>query len=213
MSHEARAVKQRTMIAFLLSLALAEDVPAAPAAPAEAAGRPKNANLSVAITRADGSTQKLAVTGIERSVDFMGDQGWSSEAKDLKITIEVGATEKSVAWTDVKSVSITPAAVTDADCTYASDFSPWMYECTLKTTANLVMKDGSKGVVNNRHKWRFTTDEGAATEFWLYKHTAREQDEPAENGENEEDMGMYTKLQDQLRTELKTSLVKSVAVN
>jgi len=210
MSPGLGAVKPRAMIAFLLSVALADD---APAAPAEGASRPKNANLSVTLTRADGSTQKLAVTGIERSVDFMGDQGWSSEAKDLKITIEVGSTEKNVAWTDIKSVSITPAAVTDADCTYSSDFSPWMYECTLKTTANLVMKDGSKGVVNNRHKWRFTTDDGAAAEFWLYKHTAREQDEPSENGENEEDMGMYTKLQDQLRTEVKTTLVKSVAVN
>ncbi|MBM4389808.1 MAG: hypothetical protein FJ090_01690 [Deltaproteobacteria bacterium] len=198
------------MIALLFSVALADDVPAAPA---EGASRPKNANLSVTLTRADGSNQKLAVTGIERSIDFMGDQGWSSEAKDLLVTIEIGSTEKNVAWTDIKSVAIAPAAVTDADCTYSSDFSPWMYECTLKTTANLVMKDGSKGVVNNRHKWRFTTGDGAAAEFWLYKHTAREQDEPSENGENEEDMGMYTKLQDQLRTEVKTTLVKSVAVN
>ncbi len=205
-----------------LALALAAD-PATPAAstpaaapaeapPVESSGRAKNANLTVTYTAADGVAKKLVVTGIERSSDFFGEEGWTSEPADLKIVLEVGKTEKGVAWTDVKSIAVTPGAVADSDCTYSSDFSPWMYDCTLRTTANVVLKDGSKGVVTNRHKWRFSTDDGTRVEFWLYKHPAREQDDPAEGGDNEEDMGMYTKLQDRLRTELKTTLVKSIVV-
>lgn len=207
-----------TLVTLALALAGDTPAPAPPAeappaeAPAEPSSRAKNANLTVTYTTVDGVAKKLVVTGIERSVDFFGDQGWSREASDLKLNVEVGKGEKGVPWTDVKSVSVTPGSVTDADCTYSSDYSPWMYECTLKTTVNVVLKDGSKGLVNNRHKWRFSTDDGTAVEFWLYKHTAREQDDPTEGGDNEEDMGMYTKLQDQLRTDLKSTLVKSITV-
>lgn len=207
-----------TFLTFALALAADPATPTAPATPAaepppvESSSRAKNANLTVTYTTADGVAQKLAVTGIERSTDFFAEEGWSSEAKDLKIMLEIGKTEKGVVWTDVKSVAVVPGAVADSDCTYSSDFSPWMYDCTLRTTTTVVLKDGSKGVVTNRHKWRFSTDDGKSVEFWLYKHPAREQDDPAEGGDNEEDMGMYTKLQDRLRTELKTTLVKSIAV-
>lgn len=176
--------------------------------------RLKNADLSVVIARADGTSSTLKVTGIERSIDFYADQGWTSDDGDLRISVEVGTTEKSVAWKDVKSVTVTPGKMPDdLDCTYSSDFTPWMYECTIKTVASVVMKDGTKGTVNNRHKWRFTQAEGAATEFWLFKHTARMQDEGADGSmDAEENTKIYPRLQEQLRAELKTTLVKSVTV-
>ena len=184
--------------------------PPPPAAPTHV----KNADLSVVITHQDGSTQSMKVVGIERSVDFYADQGWTSEDKDLRITMDVGSTEKSVAWKEVKSVSVAPGKMPDdLDCTYSSDFTPWMYECTLKTAASVVLKDGTKGVVNNRHKWRFTTEDGKESEFWLFKHTARQQDDGGDGEmDAEENTKMYPRLQEQLRAEIKTTLVKSVSV-
>lgn len=183
---------------------------APPAAPA----RVKNADLSVTMVRADGSSKSLKVTGVERSIDFYADQGWSSEDKDLRISMESGTTERAVAWKDVKSISITPGKIPDdLDCTYSSDFTPWMYECTIRTTANIVLKDGSKGTVNNRHMWRFTTEDGASAEFWLFKHTARQQEDAVDGSlDAEENTGMYPKLQEQLRNELKSTIVKSITI-
>jgi hypothetical protein len=174
-----------------------------------------NADMSVTFGRQDGSSKALKVTGIERSTDFYGDEGWSSDESNLKITVEVGSTEKQVGWKDVKSVTVTPGKMDDVDCTYSSDFTPWMYECTLKTTTNIVLKDGTKGTVDNRNKWRFTLDDGSQIEFWLYKHTERMQDdmESDGSGDAEENTKMYPRLQELLRADIKGSMVKSVAVN
>jgi hypothetical protein len=208
-----------------------DDAPAPPppvaekAAPAEAAPEPppapeapkviKNADVTVSITNAGGTIKSGKVTGIERTIDFAGDEGWTSVEKDLRLTVESGSSEKQVAWKDVKSITVTPGKIPDeVDCSYSSDFSPWMYECILRTNTTVVMKDGSKGNITNRHQWRFTFEDGSQSTFSIFKYSVREQDsKEVEFGEEQtENFGLYTRLQDRLRTELKTQIVKSVSV-
>ncbi len=204
--------------------------PPAPAAPApvEAAPPPppapeeppapksvKNVSATVTITFADGTSKSGKVQGIERSVDFNADEGWTEDAGKIKFTVEAGSSEKQVAWTDVKSISVIPGKIPDdVDCSYSSDFSPWMYECALRTTSNVVMKDGSKGVITNRHKWRLYFEDGSNTELFVYKYVVREQDDRnLEFGdEATENFALYTKLQDKLRGDAKTAIVKSITV-
>ena len=194
-----------------------------PAAPAEPEPpplppepvKPKNASFSITFSYADGTTKSGKVTGIERAVDFNGDEGWTSEEGKLKLSVEVGATEKAAAWSDVKSITIVPGKMPDdVDCTYSSDFTPWMYECTLRTTAVVVLKDGSKGNINTRNLWKFYFEDGSDYTFQVYKYTVREQDtKVAEYGDDQaENMGLYTKLQDQLRTEMKGKMIKGITL-
>lgn len=194
--------------------------PEAPPVPEEPPPPPmpvvvKNANLTITLTFADGTTKSGHVTGIERTVDFVGDQGWTSDAKDLKFTVESGSSEKSATWDQVKSISVTPGKVPDdIDCTYSSDFSPWMYECTLRTTTSVVLKDGTKGNITNRNHWRFTYEDGSTLEFQVYKYTVREQDsvELQYGDEANENLKLYTKLQDQIRTDAKGKMLKGASV-
>ncbi len=207
--------------------AAASEVPAAatPAAPAPVEPAPpaeppppafvKNANVILTITYADGTSKAGKVTGIERTVDFYGDEGWTEDAGKLKLTIEAAGSEKQVAWESVKTLTVVPGKIPDdVDCTYSSDFNPWMYECTLRTTVNAVMKDGSKGTLGNRHRWRFSYEDGAKVELSLYKYTVREPDD--RNLQFGDDAGenfpLYSKLQEKLRGDLKTVLVKSISV-
>jgi hypothetical protein len=202
---------------------VSEPVAAAPAEVAppveEAAPAPppvvKNADVAMTITYADGTSKAGKVTGIERTVDFLGDEGWTSEGPKLTLTVEAAGTEKQVAWKDVKTVAVVAGKIPDeVDCTYSSDFSPWMYECTLRTSVTATMKDGSKGAVSNRHRWRFSYDDGSQVELSVYKYTVREQDDRnIEFGdEATENFALYTKLQDKLRSDSKSVLVKTIAV-
>lgn len=203
-------------------------VPEAPAAaPVEAAPAPveeappatpepiRNADSTVTITYADGSTKGGHVKGIERTVDFYGDDGWTADDGKLRLTVEANGTEKAVPWKDVRAIAVTPGKLPDdVDCTYSSDFTPWMYECTLRTTAAVTLKDGSKGTVSNRHLWRFTMDDGATVEFSIYKYVVREQDTKVVDfgDESTENFGLYSRLQDRLRSDVKSAVVKSVSV-
>lgn len=204
----------------------AESAPAPPPAaePApppveEAAPAPppvvKNADLAITITYADGTSKAGKVTGIERTVDFQGDEGWTAEGGKLTLTVEAAGTEKQVPWKDVKSLAVAAGKIPDeVDCTYSSDFSPWMYECTLRTNVTATMKDGTKGTVSNRHRWRFSYDDGSKVEMSVYKYTVREQDDRELQFGDEaiENFQLYTKLQDKLRSDAKTVLVKNIAV-
>lgn len=192
---------------------------AEPAPPPEVVPEPpkavKNVDLGITVTYMDGTSKAGKVTGIERTVDFYGDEGWTAEEGKIKLTVEGGGTEKQVAWKDVKSLTIAPGKIPDdVDCTYSSDFNPWMYECTLRTTVTAVMKDGTKGNVTNRHKWRFSYDDGSQVELSVYKYTVREPDdrELQFGDEATENFGLYTKLQDKLRADAKTVVVKGIAV-
>jgi hypothetical protein len=191
-----------------------ETPPPAPEAPAP----PKvvrNASLSATLTFADGTTKGGKIIGVERTADFYGDEGWTEDASKLKLTVEAGSTEKQVAWTDVKSITIAPGKMPDdVDCTFSSDFNPWMYECTLKTTANVVLKDGSKGIVSNRHHWRFTWEDTTTTDFQVYKYVVREPDDrELEFGSDaQENFALYSRLQDRIRQDVKTKVIKTITV-
>ena len=201
----------------------AEPPPVAAPAPAPAPEEPPpppvdikahNLALSVTVTRMDKTTITKHVQGVERSSDFHGDAGWTTDAKELKFNVDTGKGEKAVSWTDVKSVSVVPGKMgDDVDCTYSSDFNPFMYECSIRTTSTVVLKDGTKGTIDTRNKWRFTFDDGEQVEFYLLKYTVREQDEPTAGGEDAvENMGMYTKLQQALRADIKGSMVTSITI-
>lgn len=191
-----------------------EDVPE-PAAAAEPADV-VNADLKVSVTHADGSTKAGHVKRIERSTDWFGEESWSTTASDLSVTLESssGATQ-SVKWPDIKQISVVPGKVpADVDCVYDSDWSPWMYDCTLKTTATATLKDGTRWTVTSRQKWKLTFDDGSAQEFWLMKHPAREQDDTVVTLDSgtDENYDLYTRLQNRLREEVKSTLVTGIAV-
>lgn len=184
--------------------------PAPPPAPVI----PKNANLTVSLTRQDGTSKAGKVTGIERSGDFYGDAEWVTDDSKLTLTVEVGTTEKSVKWTDVKSVTVVAGKLGEnVDCTYSSDFSPWMYECTLRNDVSVVLKDGTKGKITSRHMWNFYFEDGEKIQFTLYKYFVREQDDrDVQLGDDAENMALYTKLQDRIRTDMKGSMIKAITL-
>ena len=189
--------------------------PAPPAEPVPESS-PKNADFSVTLAWADGRTKTGKVTGVQRTEDFFGDEGWTTTDSKLRFTVEGNGTEKQVAWKDVKSITVVPGKIPDdVDCTYSSDFNPWMYDCTLRTTTSAVLKDGSKGTITNRHKWRLWFDDGSKEELQVYKYSVREQDsrELEFGDEQGENFAIYTKLQGQIRTDIKGALLKSVTLN
>ena len=176
-----------------------------------------NADLNITVTHADGTSKSGHVKRIERSADFFADEGWVTEENKVKLPLETadGNKAKDALWSEVKSISIVAGKVpADVDCSYDSNFSPWMYDCTVKTTANVTLKDGSTWTVAGRHKWKLTYDDGSDIEFWLWKHPARQQDDKViELGDtNPENVDLYTGLQERLRAEIKTSLVTKVSV-
>ncbi len=196
---------------------------AAPAAPAPAPepepapppARVNNADMMVSIKYADGTFKNGKVVHIERSEDFYGDAGWIDQGRKLVIDGEAGSNASSIAWTDVKTVTVTPGKVpADVSCTYTTEFTPWMYDCTLNTTGKVVDRSGKTWTVANRHKWRFTFEDDSQVEFWLFKHSARQQDETVVDldTENPENLALYGKLQNQLRSDLRTNFVVSVTV-
>jgi hypothetical protein len=191
----------------------AEVVPEPEAEPEPPADAP-NADLNVSIKTADGQLKKGHVKKIERSVDWFADQGWTDEAKSLVLTVESAGKEKDVPWTDVASIAIKPGSFADLDCVYDSQFTPWMYDCTLKTTATVKTKDGATGIVTNRHKWKLTFDDGSSSEFWLHKHPARQQDdrEIDIDSTEPENLQLYKTLSQRLRTEAATTMVVSITI-
>ncbi len=174
-----------------------------------------NADLKVTITYGNGSTKSGHVKRVERSTDWYGEQDWDQDKGKLKISGEQGNSAKEITWDLVKSITVVPGKVpSEVDCVYDSNWSPWMYDCTVKTVGTVVLKDGTKWTVANRHKWRLTFDDGSSAEMWLYKHPAREQDSRVMELDtaNPENLELYTKLQNRIREEVKTTLVVKIAV-
>ena len=178
----------------------------------------KNLSFNTTIAFADGTTKVGKVQGVERTVDTYGDDGWTEDLKKLTLDVEFTAggktTEKAVAWTDFKTLTIAPGKVTDVSCNYSSETTPWMHECTLPTVSLAVLKDGSKGNVTSRQHWRFSFEDGTQQAFTAFKYTARAPDDREiemgqEVGENTE---LYAKLQQQIREDLKGKFVKSVTI-
>lgn len=173
-----------------------------------------NADLGIVVAFGGGASTNGHVKRIERSSDWYAEEGWSMEDSDLLVALEGNGTLKDVPWSEIKSITVSSGKIPgDVDCTYSSDFTPWMYTCTLRTPTKATTTDGKSWTVTSRHKWRFTYDDDSTAEFWLAKHPARMQDTEAVSLEDEqgEDYEIYTQLQDQLRQEI-GGLVKSVKV-
>ena len=104
--------------------------------------------------------------------------------------------------------------MSDVSCTYDSDFTPWMYDCTMKIPTSLVDSSGKKWTVENFRKWRFTFDDETSVEFWLKKYPAREQDSKVVTLDtvNPQNLDLYATLQQRLREETKTSMVVKISV-
>lgn len=190
----------------------APPAPPAPEEPVAVAPPPpqENTSLSVTVKTAGGSTMDGRLKRIERSTDWWGEEDWSADTKDLSFTAESNGAERSLRWDDVRTLAIKAGGVPDqVDCTYSSEYQPWMYTCELRLEVIASTKDGQALKVTDRHKWRFVFQDGQEVEFWIAKHPARLQDEGERDDENYE---MYFKLQDELKQVRTGSLVTSIVV-
>ena len=174
-----------------------------------------NADLQVTITYASGTTKSGHVVRVERSQDWYGDTGWTMQQDDLRISADGGSEYKKLTWQEVGNISVKAGSIPgDVDCFYDSDFSPWMYDCTIAATGTLTDTSGKRWTVDNRHKWRLTFDDDTEAEFWLKKHSARQQDDAVVDLDttNPENYELYTRLQQQLRSDLAENMVMSIRV-
>lgn len=213
------------MLTLLLTLtALAQD----PAPPAEAETKPEaaadaaadvapavvsNVALKVSLTTTGGKSKSGNVIRIERGEDIYGEKGWLDDEKSLKFYVESDKETKKITWPEVKTISIKVVNAKDIDCLYSSDYTPWMYECGVKLTAQLTTKDGKRYTADSGHKWRFFFDDGTESEFWLKRHYSHQQDDrPVQLGDDTENRALYMALQTELKAELKSSLTKTISV-
>jgi hypothetical protein len=200
----------------LVAAAPAPEAPATVPAP-EAAPGVKNISMGAALAFGDGTSKSGRVQGVERTTDAY-DQDWSSDAKHLVLEVEIGTKEIAVPWTQVKTLTITPGVATgpknEFSCEYTSDTDPHTYSCILPTTSSVVLKDGTKGNVVTRKRWRFTYEDGSTVEFYAYKLKASAPDdrELGFGDADTENAALYAKLQTQIRADLKARFVKSVTI-
>jgi hypothetical protein len=188
----------------------ADDPPvaAAPSAPVS------NANFRASLTRANGSTVSGKVVRVERGVDWYAEEGWADDAKSVRVQVEAASSLSDLAWADIARIDLTySAARSDIDCQYDSNFTPWMYICTLRTTANVKTVDAKAWQVASRHKWRFTFEDGSQVEFYASKLPAREQDQATPGMDNVENYDLYGKLQARVLEDAKTTAVKSIVIS
>lgn len=187
----------------------AAPVEAAPMAPPEA----RNADFSVTLTAANGQKTEAHIKRIERGEDTYADS-WTTAEKAMAFYIEGNGEYKKIKWSDVKGISVSIPNAKDFDCLYSSEFSPWMYECSIKLKATVTTKDGKSYAADSGQKWKFVTDDNTEHTFWLKKHYARQQDEEVVGLEvgNPENYALYGALQAQLRNELKADLITRIAI-
>lgn len=134
-----------------------------------------NADFNTTLTFSDGTTKSGHVIRIEASTDSYGMKDWLDSDSRLTIFAESGSTAKDLAWNEIKSISISPKSST-INCVYESDWSPWLYVCTKKTTTSLIDSEGKKWTANATNKWRFYFDDDTEIEFWIQNIRAMQQD-------------------------------------
>ena len=198
-----------------------ESAPEAPVAPPELEPEPEpepeppppppsNADLNVSLRWADGKTKSGHVKRIERSSDWYGEKDWYDKDSRLVIPMEASnGDEIEPNWSELQTITIRPGKAANADCSYESDYIPWMYTCEVTNSSKAKLKNGKRYSVISRHRWRFTFDDDSQVEFWLYKHATRSQDSgDVEFGlDVSENYDLYQKLQADLRTDLKSLLI------
>lgn len=194
--------------------AAAEPEPEVAPEPEAAPAPTTNVDLQVTVTLNDGGRKAGHVSRIERSTDWYGEEDWTTDLGDVKLQLEGNGTEYKSPWPEIKKITVAIGKVSESsDCTYDSNYTPWMYDCTLRNKGTAVTADGRSWDITDRHKWRLTFDSGESVEFWLYKHPAREQDaETVGLDSTGENYDLYITLQDRLREEVKT-MVTGVTVS
>lgn len=157
-----------------------------------------NADLNVAMTFADGRKVEGHVIRVERGQDWYAEQGWNDAPGKLVLTLDGGGTEVDRAWKDLATIEVKYGAKSDVDCMYESEFTPWMYSCTLKTATTVKTTDGKTWTAGTRNKWRFTFENGVTEEFFINKLPIRRQAEATEGHAGSEDHALYADLQAEL---------------
>ena len=134
-----------------------------------------NADFNTTLTFSDGTSKSGHVIRVEASTDSYGMKDWLDSESRLTIFAEAGSTAKDLAWNEIKSISIAPKS-SAINCVYESDWSPWLYVCTKKTTTSLIDSEGKKWSANATNKWRFFFDDDTEVEFWIQNIRALQQD-------------------------------------
>lgn len=174
-----------------------------------------NTSFKVKLTSADGTVKEGKVYRIERG-DFNGMKTWKDKAHHIKVEIEAGSTAREVPWTELQSVTIKTLKIPkDVDCTYESDFSPWLYVCAVKSISKATTKDGKKWTIESKHRWRlYFEGEDEPVNLWLRKPRALQQDSEvvsltSGSGENQK---MYSQLQQRLREQSTSSMIVKIEI-
>lgn len=154
---------------------------------------PANVDLMISLVRADGNRQTGRVVRLDRGVDVYADRGWTGDASDLKLAIQVGNTEVEKAWSELASVAIVYGGKDEIDCSLDGDLTPPMHLCTLRATATAKTVDGKSGTIETRHRWRLRYEDGSEVELHFGRLPARAQPEGAD-----EDPALYGRLQEEL---------------
>ncbi len=172
-----------------------------------------NVSFQAALTFADGHSVQGKVIRVERGQDVYAEQGWVDSSAKLLVELEGNGTAADKPWTDIASLDIKYGARGDVDCLYESEFTPWMYTCTLKTTSTAKTTDGKSWEVTGRHKWKFTFVDGQVVEFFAFKLPARRQDTDQDDtigGDSSENAKLYGELQAEAVEASKKALTKLV---
>ena len=172
-----------------------------------------NADFNAVITLVDGTTHSGHVKRVERGHDWYAENGYSDDSGDLKLELEGNGTLVEKTWDEIDRIDIAYEGRSGIDCTYDSNFTPWMYMCVLRNTPKTRTTDGKTWTVTTRNKWKFPFDDDSEVEFYVHKLPAREQDDEAAGLDSVENYDLYGKLQGSVMELAKTSAVKSIDIN
>ena len=181
----------------------AEAPPEAPPEPPPPPPPPSpNADLAVTLTQVDGSVREGRVERVERTLGWFGDRGWSDSPNHLAVEMVQDGQMADIPWEDIATVEIRYGDLSAAACEYDTSVQPIRYMCTLDSESHATTHDGERWSVTDRHRWRFTFEDGEEAEFHLFRLPARLQDEAQRGTSFTENPEMYPKLHDALEARL-----------
>lgn len=157
-----------------------------------------NADFEVTFSLADGTVAQGRVIRVERTEDWYGEEGWTSDPAEIELELEGPGT---LSWDEVAAIDIRYAGSQDASCMYDSSYDPLMYLCVLPTESTALTRDGERHAVADRHRWRFTFEDDRQVAFYVHKLPVRAQDEAAAGIDLTENPAMYEQLLTRLADE------------
>lgn len=176
-----------------------------PAPPPPPAAPQPNADFQATVAFGDGRTVSGRVVRVERGLDWFAENGWAEDPLKINVEVEGNGTETEKPWKEIASIDVSYDTKTPPNCIYESDFSPWMYTCTIKTTATTKTVDGKTWTAISRYKWKFTFADGQSVEFFLSKLPSRRQDT---DPDAEENYGLYAELQADVKRQAAAAVTK-----